>query len=1116
MSKYSIGLDLGINNVGWAKYDYDNKEIVDKGVVRFQESSDAQERRSIRGSRRLNKRAHHRVERLAILFKKYNFNTKRTYEPYLLEKRIKGLKEKLEEVDITNIMYYFSIHRGYIPFDDEKSEREVYSEYEKDGFQYPCEYLQLFYNENKKYRGISKLILLKDNLREIKAILELQKQFNKKIDSKFIEEIIDIISSKRKFYEGPGGLKENQLTKYGRYRDEKDLEIALKDKSYRKYLYETLIGKCNVTMEQVAPKMNFYAEEFNFLNDFINTTVKDVNSLDNEFFHKVDEKGHLKVDTIKEIRELIFTQKTFNFEKLMKQVLGVSLDDLQGYRIDKNYKPNMSSFQYYRYIRKQFENVDINPTWLYSDNKDNYNKIIYVLTVAPSSKAIEEMLKDRYSELKISNNELEVLKKIKQQKKDDLKYHALSEKLLITVINDMYKYNCEFNFMQLLKKLEYDKETKEYFQNNYSNKTKQPYNIEDKYIDELIANPQVKKTLRKAIKIINKIMNDDGDYPKTIVIESAKEVNGKEKRSQIEKDQKNYEKRANEATTILINQGIDSSDKNIQKVIYWLETNGQCAYCGKDINITELLNTEIEHILPKADSMDDSNNNKTCSCNNCNKSKGKQTPYYYLSSINMYEKFKDRVINIYKDLPIDKKANLLYEGNISKYSLKFINRNLRDNAFASVALVNELNKYNLYLNSRVGYNIDVVTMPGQITSKIRRNLFKTKEKDRNYLYHHAVDAMILASVSDSRIGNILINSQNDNKYWINNNRTEFKEEIVDLMNNGFVNLNNWKQIQNFNENCDEMPEDNKDGLIKRSYEVRKNPIKQFSDVNYIKYIKKNDEFYKISKISNIYGLNINKDKDIKAKLDKLFDKDNRSIMLLCEEKDPKLFDLLKGIYEKNNTSDNPFVDECKYQYALGKNDEFNYLIHGIRKNDNKKSAIVKSLRYLERVTNPYLKKDVNCRRKNLFNEFTNNVKKENTYVGLNALAQVCTRIVYSKNKNRFIFIPLNAISYKNNKLDEENFYYQETYNRLVGNDEVVLIGDIHCGEWIKVFKKNESIIEGTYSYYHKTSNAIVLYKNGIMTQNQQIKFVTSDKRIIIYSTDILGNHFIRVDSDNII
>ena len=48
--------------------------------------------------------------------------------------------------------------------------------------------------------------------------------------------------------------------------------------------------------------------------------------------------------------------------------------------------------------------------------------------------------------------------------------------------------------------------SKLFFENNYTKQTTFPYYIEDDGIDELITNPQVKKTLRKAIKVINAII----------------------------------------------------------------------------------------------------------------------------------------------------------------------------------------------------------------------------------------------------------------------------------------------------------------------------------------------------------------------------------------------------------------------------------------------------------------------------------------------------------------------------------------------------------------------------------------------------------------------------------
>ncbi|MBS1363924.1 MAG: type II CRISPR RNA-guided endonuclease Cas9 [Bacilli bacterium] len=1119
MKKYTIGLDLGINNVGWAKYDLETKKVIDKGVVRFKESSTAQDRRIIRGSRRLRKRKQHRVERLAIQLSNINFCTSRSWEPELLNKRIKGLNESLSEQEITNIIYWFAIHRGYIPFDEEKPEREVHKFAEDE---YPCQYIFDYYKEYGVYRGQCDLISLKDNLKELKQILLTQQKYHSKLTDHVIDNILYIIQSKREFWEGPGASKENQLSPYGRYRTLEDLEKYKADPTYHQYLYEMLIGKCELSidkdgfMDQVAPKCNFYAEEFNFYNDFINMSVKEPSQIDEEYRNKITLKGKFTKDTIEEIKKEILNTKTVSLEKLVKKVLGLELKDIQGYRIDKKYKPEISKFEFYKYLLKSFKDKKLNPHWLENDDKTIYNQIIYILTVAPSTYAIEDMLKDRVKEVEFKKEEIDVLIDIKKKKNPDLKYHSLSERILKKALDDIKRHNCEYNFMQIMKRLEYEKEMKEYFQNNYSTKTQSPYTIEDQYIDHLIANPQVKKTLRKAIKVINAIIKKEKNYPETIVIESATSLNSKERKKQIEAEQKKYDKLNEEVKNELEANGYEATDKNMQLLINWKETNESCIYCGESISLKEVLTTEIEHILPKSKSMDNSHNNTTCSCLKCNKEKNNRTPYQYLTSENRYEGFKNRVMNQYDKMSQDKKSNLLFEGDIDKYSIKFINRNLRDTSYASVALVQELKKYNEYLGAKEGYKINIITSPGQLTSKIRQYL-KIKDKDRTYLYHHVVDAMILASIPDTEIGKVLIEAQNDSQYWFKdkNKENKYKEEVYNMLNH--VWLSNRDQIQKFNQDCDNMPEDNKDGLIKRSYEVLKNPIQQFSQyTEYAKYIKQDDGYYKILQVDNIYNLLIRKkdgsvDKD-KQLLDELFDLSNKkTISLLCEKKDPKLYQKLKDIYIKNASSINPFVDECKYMYGLEEGDKFNYLKQGIRKTDNPNSPLVIRLRYLKRVTNPYIKNNITTRRKNVYNEFTINKPKKDTIIGLDGLKQVSTRIFYSYDDKKFIFLPICAISFVNGKLNKKEKNYQTTYNRLIGNKNVKEIGNIYTGEWVGVYKKNGEYLEGRYKGYHKTSNVLEYYINGLDTLSC-VKICSSDLRIIIYTTDILGNRHIRLDT----
>ena len=74
MSKYSLGLDIGTNSIGWAVVD-ENNQLVKKngftfwGVRMFDDAATAAERRGFRSSRR---RIARRKKRIVLLQKEFN------------------------------------------------------------------------------------------------------------------------------------------------------------------------------------------------------------------------------------------------------------------------------------------------------------------------------------------------------------------------------------------------------------------------------------------------------------------------------------------------------------------------------------------------------------------------------------------------------------------------------------------------------------------------------------------------------------------------------------------------------------------------------------------------------------------------------------------------------------------------------------------------------------------------------------------------------------------------------------------------------------------------------------------------------------------------------------
>ncbi len=99
----------------------------------------------------------------------------------------------------------------------------------------------------------------------------------------------------------------------------------------------------------------------------------------------------------------------------------------------------------------------------------------------------------------------------------------------------------QLNFMQVKKKFDYEKDTREYFIKKYAIKNDGLPQISLEFVDDIISSPQVKKTLRQSIKIINNIIKEKKQLPSIISIESTKEMNSKNMKTIIESTQKKKE-----------------------------------------------------------------------------------------------------------------------------------------------------------------------------------------------------------------------------------------------------------------------------------------------------------------------------------------------------------------------------------------------------------------------------------------------------------------------------------------------------------------------------------------------------------------------------------------------
>ena len=463
MSRYVLGLDIGITSVGYGVIDIDNNLFVDYGVRLFKEGTAAENetRRTKRGSRRLKRRKSNRLNDMKNLLMENElyFEDYRNYNPY--EVRVKGLKEKLLPEELCTAIMHITKSRGTTlealadESQDDEGTKATLSKNAKelnDG-KYICEVQLDRLNKDHKVRGTENNFKTEDYVKELKEILKHQD-----LNEKLCDQIIEMVSRRRRYDQGPGS--EKSPTPYGSYRM---VDGVLKHVN----LIDEMRGRCSVYPDEFrAPKQSYTAELFNLLNDLNNLTIKGEKITVEEkekVVAFVNEKGNI---TVKQLLKLLDAQE----------------DEVTGFRIDKNDKPLITEFKGYSKVLKVFKK--------YNQQKLLEDKLIVdqVIDICTKSKGIDERKKDIKELYPQFDNELiEELASIKGVSA----YHSLSFKAMHIINKEML--TTEMNQIQVLHEIEmFDK-------NRKSLKGKK--NIEPD--EEAILSPVAKRAHRETFKVIN-------------------------------------------------------------------------------------------------------------------------------------------------------------------------------------------------------------------------------------------------------------------------------------------------------------------------------------------------------------------------------------------------------------------------------------------------------------------------------------------------------------------------------------------------------------------------------------------------------------------------------------
>ena len=747
-----LGLDIGVASVGVGIIEAESGKVIHASSRIFPEANANQnaERRTFRGSRRLTRRKRHRVERVLDLFDTFDIVTRfdnLNLNPY--ELRVKGLSEELSNEELLAALRNIVKRRGISYLDDAEDDsnngktdyaKSIQENQEllktKTPGQIQLERLEKYGQlrgdfdipgENGEPHRIINVFSTSDYVKEAHRILETQKNFNAKVTDEFIDKFLEILTSKRKYYIGPGN--EQSRTDYGVYRT---------DRPTLKNLFDILIGKCSFYPDEYrASKASFTAQEYNFLNDLNNLTLP-------------TETQKLSTEQKKTLVEYAKTTTALGPDKLLKEiarVVGCKKEGIRGFRLDNKDKPDMHTFEVYRTMAK-LESIDIK-----SLSREKLDGLAHILTLNTEREGIEEAIEEKFGN-GFTSEQIDELIKFRKEKSQlfGKGWHSFSLKLMLELIPELYDTSEEQMTIltRLGKTAVHKKETK---------RTKY---IDENSITDEIYNPVVAKSVRQTIKIINAAVKEWGEFDK-IVIEMPRDKNEDDKKKRIADGQKANakEKLDAEKHAASLYNGKDKLPSDVfhghnqlaTKIRLWYQQRERCLYTGKPIDIHNLIHNqhmyEIDHILPLSLSFDDSLSNKVLVLATANQEKGQKTPFQALDSMASawsYREFKSYVLGC-KGLTKKKREYLLTEEDINKIEVRkrFIERNLVDTRFASRVVLNSLQES----LKAMGKETKVSVVRGQFTSQLRRKW--NIEKSRETYHHHAVDALIVAASSQLRL-----------------------------------------------------------------------------------------------------------------------------------------------------------------------------------------------------------------------------------------------------------------------------------------------------------------------------------------------------------------------------
>lgn len=472
------------------------------------------------------------------------------------------------------------------------------------------------------------------------------------------------------------------------------------------------------------------------------------------------------------------------YQDLFENYKHISVKKMQNYIKDKTGLPNNpdisglsdpdhfnNSLGTYNDFKKLFGDKVDDP-----DLQDDFEKIVEWSTV--------------FEDKKILRAKLNEISWLSDKQKDDLEssryqgWGRLSKKLLTGIVNDQGEriidelWNTNKNFMQIQSDDDFAKRIHE------ANADQMKATDVEDVLADAYTSPQNKKAIRQVVKVVDDIQRAMGGVaPKFISIEFTRSEDRNPRRTisrerQLEDTLKDTAKTLVKSMNPDILSELDNASKSkkglTDRLYLYFTQLGRDMYTGKPINIDEISNYDIDHILPQAFIKDDSLSNRVLVSKAVNNGKSANVPL---------KLFGVKMAHFWKQLAeaglINKRKLKNLQTNpdtISKFAMHgFIRRQLVETSQVIKLVANILG--DKYRND----DTKIIEITARMNHQMRDEFAFIKNREIND-YHHAFDAYLTAF-----LGRYLYHRYIKLRpYFVYGDFKKFREDKVTMRNFNFL------------------------------------------------------------------------------------------------------------------------------------------------------------------------------------------------------------------------------------------------------------------------------------------------------------------------------------------